>query len=114
MYSYQLTPIGAPMPGLYVSEEISSAGDKKERGFSFYVKGGKPRSTISWMVTRVWLQQGGDSDDEDSEDVVLGREGRANDNGLTTEEGTRIPRSSAREVVESWGASGLREGLDER
>lgn len=91
-YSYQLTPLGVPMPGLFVSEEIStkrtscsstdcgsssgstlrrrSAGgdarcpDERFGGYtspppphaSFAVRGGRPRSTVSWTVTTVAVQ----------------------------------------------------------
>ncbi|CBN74023.1 conserved unknown protein [Ectocarpus siliculosus] len=72
-YSYQLTPVGAPMPGLFVSEEIATAtsrgskpisrlrGDSNDAGscISFSVKGGKPRFTVSWAVTAVGAPCGG-------------------------------------------------------
>lgn len=49
------------MPGLYVSEEISAANGAPHSGeglggFAFSVSGGKPRATISWMVTAVEFQ----------------------------------------------------------
>lgn len=61
MFSYQLTPIGAAMPGLFVAEEIRRASSTDELAlFSFAVKGGKPRAMISWMVTTLeWRRQGG-------------------------------------------------------
>lgn len=62
MYSYQLTPIGAAMPGLFVSEEICAVSSANGGGFSFSVKGGKPRATISWMVTTVDLQPSSQAD----------------------------------------------------
>ncbi|CAM9787260.1 unnamed protein product [Ectocarpus fasciculatus] len=77
-YSYQLTPVGAPMPGLFVSEEIATATSRggssikpisRLRGGnnndhadscssssssgSFSVKGGKPGFTVSWAITAV-------------------------------------------------------------
>ncbi|CAM9917889.1 unnamed protein product [Ectocarpus sp. 8 AP-2014] len=72
-YSYQLTPVGAPMPGLFVSEEIAKAtsrgskpisrlrGDNNDADscISFSVKGGKPRFTVSWAVTAVGAPCGG-------------------------------------------------------
>lgn len=51
------------MPGLFVSEEICAVGAGNGGGFSFSVKGGKPRATISWMVTSVELQPDAASDD---------------------------------------------------
>eukprot|EP00903_Cladosiphon_okamuranus_P010510 g9941.t1 len=129
-YSYQLTPLGVPMPGLFVSDEIStkpsgtgvvssgggvggggvssstgtlrrrkslgrssssssissarSAGEKAARVSSstslssFTVRGGKPRSTVSWTVTTVVLQEsprsfpvGGASDDNGDRDLKV-------------------------------------------
>ncbi|MBU0983845.1 MAG: hypothetical protein KKA42_08245 [candidate division Zixibacteria bacterium] len=42
---YKLTPIGAPMPNLYVAEEVS--------GTTFRVAGGAPRMKVSWEVSGV-------------------------------------------------------------
>lgn len=42
-FSYQLTPIGAPMPNLYVSQEV--------QGNSFQIAGGAPGMKVSWQVT---------------------------------------------------------------
>jgi hypothetical protein len=42
-FRYQLTPIGAPGPNLYVAREIS--------GNQFKISGGKPGSKVSWTVT---------------------------------------------------------------
>ncbi len=42
-FRYQLTAIGAPGPGLYVSEEVD--------GNHFSIAGGKPGSKVSWQVT---------------------------------------------------------------
>jgi hypothetical protein len=59
---YQLTPIGAPMPGLHVAEEIdaavlaSAAGAPIERPgptCSFRVAGGVPGGRVSWRVEAV-------------------------------------------------------------
>ncbi|MFZ2003032.1 MAG: hypothetical protein WA239_23110 [Candidatus Sulfotelmatobacter sp.] len=44
-FRYQLTPIGAPGPNLYIAEEIS--------GNHFKVAGGKPGAKVSWQVTGV-------------------------------------------------------------
>lgn len=44
-FRYQLTPIGQPSPGIYVSEEIS--------GNQFRIAGGAPGGKISWMVTGI-------------------------------------------------------------
>jgi len=44
-FRYQLTPIGAPGPNLYVAEKIS--------GNSFRIAGGEPGSEVSWQVTGV-------------------------------------------------------------
>ncbi|MGX4735532.1 hypothetical protein [Kitasatospora griseola] len=48
-FRYQLTPIGAPAPGLYVDAEIS--------GNSFSVAGGPPGGKVSWLVTGVRLDK---------------------------------------------------------
>lgn len=42
-FRYQLTALGAPSPGLYVSEEIS--------GNRFAIAGGTPGARVSWQVT---------------------------------------------------------------
>jgi hypothetical protein len=44
-YRYQLTPIGASMPGLYIAQEIE--------GNSFAIGGGEPGMRVSWQVTAV-------------------------------------------------------------
>jgi hypothetical protein len=44
--TYQLTPVGASMPGLYVSEEIGASGMNR-----FGVAGGVPGAKVSWSVT---------------------------------------------------------------
>ncbi|MFF2625519.1 hypothetical protein ACFVUN_07070, partial [Kitasatospora griseola] len=46
-FRYQLTPIGAPAPGLHVSAEIA--------GNSFSLAGGPPGGRVSWQVTGVRL-----------------------------------------------------------
>ncbi|MFD5560606.1 hypothetical protein [Kitasatospora griseola] len=48
-FRYQLTPIGAPAPGLYVSARIS--------GNTFSVAGGPPGGEVSWQVTGVRLDK---------------------------------------------------------
>lgn len=44
-FRYQLTPIGAPGPDLYVAQEIE--------GNSFKIAGGKADSKVSWQVTGI-------------------------------------------------------------
>jgi hypothetical protein len=44
-YRYQLTPIGAPGPDLYIAEEV--------RDNQFKIAGGEPGSQVSWQVTGV-------------------------------------------------------------
>jgi len=44
-FRYQLTAVGAPMPGLYISREVS--------GNSFEVAGGKAGAKVSWQVSGV-------------------------------------------------------------
>ncbi len=41
-FSYQLTPVGAPMPNLYIKREIN--------GNTFVIGGGKPGYKVSWTV----------------------------------------------------------------
>lgn len=41
-FSYQLTPVGAPAPGLYIKQEISEG--------KFIIAGGVPGSKVSWTV----------------------------------------------------------------
>ena len=44
-FRYQLTPIGAPGPNLYVAEKI--------RGSRFKIAGGRPGMEVSWQVTGI-------------------------------------------------------------
>jgi len=44
-FRYQLTPIGAPGPNLYVSREVS--------GNRFEIAGGRPGARVSWQVTGI-------------------------------------------------------------
>ena len=44
-FRYQLTPIGAAMPGLYIAEEVS--------GNRFKIAGGKAGGKVSWQVTGI-------------------------------------------------------------
>lgn len=44
-YRYQLTPVGAPGPNLYIAEKISNN--------RFKIAGGTPESEVSWQVTGV-------------------------------------------------------------
>jgi hypothetical protein len=44
-FRYQLTPIGAPMPNLYIAQEI--------QGNTFRIAGGAPGKKVSWEVTAI-------------------------------------------------------------
>ncbi|PKK83907.1 MAG: hypothetical protein CVT49_05640 [candidate division Zixibacteria bacterium HGW-Zixibacteria-1] len=44
-YRYQLTPIGSPMPDLYVSQKVKDN--------HFMISGGKPFMEVSWQVTGI-------------------------------------------------------------
>jgi hypothetical protein len=44
-FRYQLTPIGAPAPGLYISQKVS--------GNRFSIAGAAPNVEVSWQVTGV-------------------------------------------------------------
>jgi hypothetical protein len=44
-FRYQLTPIGASAPGLYVAQEV--------RGNRFEIAGGEPNTKVSWQVTGI-------------------------------------------------------------
>jgi hypothetical protein len=44
-FRYQLTPIGAPGPNLYVAKEVSNN--------RFKIAGGKPNGKVSWQVTGI-------------------------------------------------------------
>jgi hypothetical protein len=44
-FRYQLTPIGAPGPNLYIAEEVANN--------QFKMAGGKPGSRVSWQVTGI-------------------------------------------------------------
>jgi hypothetical protein len=44
-FRYQLTPIGAPGPGLYIASEIANG--------AFRIAGGEPGMKVSWQVTAV-------------------------------------------------------------
>ena len=51
--SYQLTAIGASMPGLFVESEVDTAPDSnqaKNEAPSFSVSGGKEGAKVSWQV----------------------------------------------------------------
>lgn len=51
-YNYQLTPIGAPMPNLYIAETINNN--------KFLISGGEAGKQVSWQVTAIrndpWVQ----------------------------------------------------------
>jgi hypothetical protein len=44
-FRYQLTPIGAAMPGLYIAQEVQDN--------AFRIAGGEPGKKVSWMVTGI-------------------------------------------------------------
>ncbi len=44
-FRYQLTPIGAPMPGLYIAQEVQNN--------RFEIAGGKPGMKVSWQMTGI-------------------------------------------------------------
>ena len=44
-YRYQLTPIGAPGPGLYVAQKVANG--------VFTIAGGTPGAEVSWQVTGI-------------------------------------------------------------
>jgi hypothetical protein len=44
-FRYQLTPLGAPGPNLYIADEIS--------GNRFRIAGGEPGMRVSWLVTGI-------------------------------------------------------------
>jgi hypothetical protein len=46
-FRYQLTPVGAPAPGLYVAQEMRSSA----AGSQFKIAGGPAGLKISWQVT---------------------------------------------------------------
>ncbi|MFD2916520.1 hypothetical protein [Psychroserpens luteus] len=74
--SYQLTPIGAAMPNLYVESEIGNG--------QFVIAGGVPNKKVSWQITAErndpYLQQ----NPEKREDVVT-KEGERNGKYLNPE-----------------------------
>eukprot|EP00904_Undaria_pinnatifida_P008852 jgi/Undpi1/5097/HiC_scaffold_19.g08449.m1 len=85
VYSYQLTPIGAPMPELFVANEICRSTTVSPGGLSFSVKGGKAGSTVSWTVSTAELQS----------NRALGEAGGGG--------GARTPRSDSSSEDEGWG-----------
>nr|MBP7514374.1 hypothetical protein [Flavobacteriales bacterium] len=44
-YRYQLTPIGAPGPGLFVAQKVANG--------VFTIAGGTPGAEVSWQVTGI-------------------------------------------------------------
>jgi hypothetical protein len=44
-FRYQLTPIGAPAPNIYIAEEVKDN--------QFRIAGGKANSKVSWQVTGI-------------------------------------------------------------
>jgi hypothetical protein len=52
--SYQLTPLGGPMPSLHVAREALVGGaDASDSAVEFEVGGGSPGGRVSWTVTVV-------------------------------------------------------------
>lgn len=74
--AYQLTPIGAAMPNLYIESEITNG--------QFVIAGGEPNKKVSWQVTSErndpYLQQ-----NPNERDVVLIKEGERSGKYLTPE-----------------------------
>lgn len=74
--SYQLTPIGAAMPNLYVEAEISNG--------QFVIAGGVPNKKVSWQITAErndpYLQQ-----NPDKRNVIITKEGERSGKYLTPE-----------------------------
>jgi hypothetical protein len=68
-FRYQLTPIGAPGPNLYIAEEIEAN--------SFKIAGGSPGMKVSWMVTGVrqdpWANQNRIQVEEDKAPEAMGK-----------------------------------------
>jgi hypothetical protein len=52
-FTYQLTPLGAPAPGLYVADEIQD--------HRFSIAGGAPGIKVSWLITGVRQASSADS-----------------------------------------------------
>jgi len=67
--SYHLTPIGAPMPNLYIAEEI--------RNNRFKIAGGVPGKKVSWEVKAIrndpWVQRYGFQTEEEKPIELQGR-----------------------------------------
>jgi hypothetical protein len=67
-YSYQLTPVGSPAPGIFVAKEINNEG-------KFAISGGNPGQKISWYVyaerNDPYLQQ-----HPEKRNTVVNKEGR--------------------------------------
>lgn len=64
-FSYNLTPVGKPAPGLFIKNEINSDG-------IFTISGGNPNQKISWVVyaerNDLYMQQEGTRDVEINKD----------------------------------------------
>jgi hypothetical protein len=54
-FRYQLTPIGAPGPNLYIAEEISdtTTSNKNNNNSRFKIAGGTSGMKVSWQVTGI-------------------------------------------------------------
>lgn len=74
--SYQLTPIGAAMPNLYIESEISNG--------KFIIAGGEPNKKVSWQITSErndpYLKQ-----NPEQREVVVIKEGERNGKYLNPE-----------------------------
>jgi hypothetical protein len=66
-FSYNLTPVGRPAPGLFIKNEINENGE-------FTISGGNPNQKISWVVyaerNDLYMQQ------EGVRDVVINKDER--------------------------------------
>ena len=49
--AYGLTPVGAPMPSLHVSEEAAASSEASGGGVSFRIAGGAPGKRVSWSLS---------------------------------------------------------------
>jgi hypothetical protein len=98
-FRYQLTPVGAPGPNLYVAEEVSSN--------RFKIAGGKPGAKVSWQVTGIRQDEYANAHripvEQDKPAAMRGPSGEASDGGIrrslealevgaTTASGADLPR----------------------
>jgi hypothetical protein len=68
-FTYQLTPVGGPGPGLYIATKVA---DNK-----FQIAGGMPNLEVSWCVTGVrndaWVRANGAPVEQDKPAAIKGR-----------------------------------------